>query len=105
MLIPDTTAYSLLHRLAGYHGLESPPLPKVKIYLATVTVIYLPLAIVALLSALSITELNPEHRELDRLTVSTFRKGLLFVLNGPGPVRDQLEIHLSSLRRQGLISS
>lgn len=51
MLIPDTTAYSLLHRLAGYRGSESPPLPKVKIYLATVTVVYLPLAIVALLGS------------------------------------------------------
>jgi len=51
VLIPDTTAYSLVHRLAGYRGLESPPLHKVKIYFATVTVIYLPLAIVALLGS------------------------------------------------------
>jgi hypothetical protein len=50
VLIPDTTAYSLLHRLAGYRGLDSPPLRKVRIYLATVTVVYLPLAIVALRS-------------------------------------------------------
>ena len=49
VLIPDTTAYSLLHRLAGYRGLESPPPPKVKIYLATVVVIYLPLLLAALL--------------------------------------------------------
>jgi len=50
-LIPNTTAYSLLHWLAGYRGLESPPLPKVRIYLATVAVIYLPLAIAALLGS------------------------------------------------------